>query len=170
MKAFTLSLIFLLLSSCAQLRVSSDADKKRFRTVKVSKMTEDEELKKLIKRKISRNGKYSIVSQDLITKEKYTRPGSHSVITREKGELRIETEKNNSGRVITKTWQDGILTSFTVSRPERSILILFDRKGNFVHKIVTREGDETPDCYHYTGTAVMTLSPNECLDLLPGFD
>lgn len=157
-------------SSCADFRRSNSTDKRRFRKEKLTKLTEDARLKELIKRKISRQGKFSTVSEDFITTERYVRKQSETLITLEKGEVRIETEKSNRGRILTKTWQNGVLTSFTETRPSRSILVLFDRKGNFLHKIVTTEDDETPDCFHYTGKHVVNLTTSECIGLIPGFD
>lgn len=169
MRVLLLSLL-VLIGSCAEFRRSTPAERKHFRKTKQSKLTEDELLKNLIQRPISRKGKFSTVSEDFITTERYVRKNSETLLTLEKGELRIETEKSNSGRVITKTWQDGQLTSFTVTRPEKSILVLFDRKGNFLHKIITKDDDETPDCFQYTGKSVIPLNDTECISLIPGFD
>jgi hypothetical protein len=163
-------IILIVFSSCASFRISKPAEKKQFKKERFSKLSEDERLKVLIKRPISRKGKFSTVSEDFITTEKYVRKNSETILTLEKGELRIETEKNNSGRTITKTYQDGILTSFTITRPEKSILVLFDRDGDFVHKVVTKDDNELPECYQYTGKSVITLTESECVGLIPGFE
>lgn len=167
-KVLPLVLIFIL-AACSNFRPSTSSAKEIKKT-RVSRMTEDQRLQQLVRRKISRKGKFSTVSEDFVTTERYVRKNSETILTLEKGELRIETEKNNSGRVITKTWQDGALTSFTITRPEKSILILFGDKGNFLHKIVTRDDEETPDCYHYNGKRVVELNDTECIGLIPGFE
>ncbi len=162
--------LFILVTSSCALRFSTPADKKRFKKENIAKVTEDEILRSLIRRKFSREGKYSTVSEDFVTTERYVRKNSVTILTLEKGKLRVETEKNHSGRVLTKTWQGDVLTSFMVTRPEKSILVLFDSKGGFLHKIVTRDDEETPECYHYTGKTVVAMNDTECISLIPGFD
>ncbi len=133
-------------------------------------MTEDQRLRFLIKKKISRLGKYSTVSDGDITTEKFLRKSGETILTLEKGELRTETENNSSGRVITKTWQGKVMTTFSVTTPEKSIMVLLDKKGSFVHKIITLDDNEAPECWYYNGKAVVPITTTECVSLIPGFD
>lgn len=133
-------------------------------------MTEDKRLRFLIKRKISRLGKYSTVSDGDITTERFVRKSGETILTLEKGELRTETENNSSGRILTKTWQEKIITTFTETTLEKSIMVLLDKKGNFVHKIITLDDNEAPECWYYNGKAVVPITTSECVSLIPGFD
>ena len=68
--------------------------------MKKTKLTEDEILRAQIRRPLSRKGKYSTVSEEFITTEKYVRKNSETILTLEKGELRIETENYKTGKII----------------------------------------------------------------------
>ncbi len=131
--------------------------------------TSDKFLRKLMKKEISREGKYTTVSDNDITTERFLRPEGETILTLEKGELRTEVEKANSGKVLTRTWQDGKLTTFTVSGTKRTTMVLLDEKGNFVHKIITEKDSSEPYCFRYKKKRQFRIKNSECMGLIPGF-
>jgi hypothetical protein len=62
------------------------------------------------------------------------------------------------------------MTTFLVTTPGKSILVLLDKEGEFVHKIITTDDNEAPECYFYNGKAVVPITTTECVGLIPGFD
>lgn len=145
--------------------------KKKFavKTTKTVRM-KDEELHTLLKRKIPRTGQFSTVTEGDLTTETYRREKSESLFTLEKGELRSEVEKREDGKTLTRTWQDGKLTTLTLIGEKSSTMLILDGEGNFVQKIITKEGSPEPKCWEYEGKKAQPLKPEDCLELLSGFD
>jgi hypothetical protein len=154
-------LAFLVVSSCSVRPV---------KTKHLKNLPEDEMIRTLMKRKSPRTGTYSTVTDGDVTTERFARKSSETILTLEKGELRTETENQKSGTVITRTYQDGVMTTFMLKTPTRTILVLLDKHGDFVHKFITGTEDEDFDCYRYDGDAVFPLTDTECAGLLPGFE
>ena len=165
--AFVLIIIFAV-ASCT-IRPGTPADKKK-KTPVQKQLSRDQVLKGYQKKKISRKGTYSTVTDGFVTTDTYRREDGESVFIYEKGDLRVETESRKSGFVLTRTWQDGILTSMMVTGKRRTTLLYFDRDGEFLNKIVTIRDKETPDCYHYQNGKAVELDDASCLSLIPDFD
>lgn len=169
MKTGPLLAILFLSYSCSVSRVATHSDKKK--TVKEHRsITRDQVLRGYVKKTIPREGKYSTVTDGFVTKETYQRDDGESIFILEKGELRVETEARKSGLVLTRTWQDGVLTSMTVAGLKRTTLIYFDREGEFLNKIVTIRDTDTPMCYHYKNGVASVMDDGSCLSLIPEFD
>ncbi len=161
-------LIFFLLIGCASFRTSPPLvtpAKKKPRPV----VSRDEALKKYALKDIPRLGKLSTTTDGDITTEFYRRADGETIITLEKGELRTEVEKRKSGLILTRTWQDGLLTSLTLSGTKRTTLVVFDRDGKFSQKIVTEKGKEEASCYQYEGEKALRMEAENCLELISGF-
>lgn len=163
------ALIFLILvSSCAVRTVKPPAEKKV--TSQVTRpFTNDKFLKKLLKKDINRKGKFSTVTEGDISTERFVRKDGETILTLEKDELRTEVEKSKSGKVLTRTWQDGKLTTLTLSGTKRTTMVLLDEDEKFVHKIITEKGSPDASCFRYEGRKPVPMESSDCLGLIPGF-
>ena len=167
---YTSALISLFLfSSCAIRTAKSPAPEKSL-SPKVRPFTNDKFLKALVKKDILRKGKFSTVTDQDITTERYVRKDGETVLTLEKDELRTETEKAKTGKILTRTWQDGKLTTLTISGSKRTTMVLLDGDQNFVHKIITEKGKSEPLCFEYEEGQPSQMEASSCLELLSGFD
>jgi hypothetical protein len=162
-----LPLVFLLILGCSQLKKAS-SNKSAKRADKAT-LAEDKELKKLIKARFSRKGKYSTVTDGNVTMEKYRRDDGETVLTLENEELRTETliEK---GRTITRTWQNDEVTNLTVIHSQKTTMVSLDRDGKFIHKIITRKGKKKPVCVWYEKEMTIVEEDETCVETLSGFD
>lgn len=122
-----------------------------------------------MKKEISRKGSYSTVTDQDVTTERYKRTDGETILTLERGELRTETEKKKSGTQLTRTWQDGYVTSITYSGSKRTSMVLLDRTGSFVHKIITEKGSSEPYCFQYRKKKAFPMNNSDCVGLIPGF-
>ncbi len=163
-------LIFLLLVGCASFRKETPVNKKIYKRTSKSRQHVDKGLRFYLKKEISKAGTFSQASEGDVTTEFYRRPKSESVFTSEKGELRTEVEKMEEGKTLTRTWQNGKITTLTLSGKKSVTMVILDEQGNFVQKIVTRAGKPEPRCWEYEGKKVFTLKKEDCLELLSGFD
>lgn len=159
--------LLFLISGCAQFKRAEP--KKPAKKIDRSFISDDKELKKLIGKKFSRQGKYSTVTDGDVTMEKYRRDNSETILTLEKGELRTETliEK---GKTISKTWQNDEVTNLTVNDPQKSTMVSLDKDGNFIHKIITRKGKKRPVCVWYEKGMTILEEDDTCTETLSGFD
>ena len=157
----------IILSSCSH-APEKRPEKKKPRTV--TRDVSDHLLKKYLHRKISRKGKYSTVTNENITTERYRREKGESVFTLENEELRTETETMPGGLILTRTLDKGKITTLTLTGTARSTLVVLDGKGNFVHKIVTEKDVPEPACYTYKSKSPVLLKSDDCVGLIPGFD
>lgn len=122
-----------------------------------------------MEKEFSREGKYSTVTDNDITTERYKRGDGETILTLEKDELRTEVEKLNSGKITTRTWQDGKMTTLTITGTSRTTMVLLDGKENFVHKIITEKESPESHCFSYKDNRPVRMKKSECLGLIPGF-
>jgi hypothetical protein len=168
MRISTAFIVLFLISSCA-VRTVKPPQKKKFTSQVSRPFTNDNFLRKLLKKEVSRKGKYSTVTNEDITTERYVRGDGETILTLEKDELRTEVEKSKSGKVLTRTWQDGKLTTLTISGTKRTTMVLLDEEEKFVHKIVTEKGSPDASCFRYEGRKPVPMESSDCLGLIPGF-
>lgn len=161
-------LIFLLIISCSNFRISpaKKSPVKKYAPVAESR---DKILKKYAAKVISREGKLSSTTEGDITTEFYRRSDGETIVTLEKGELRTEVEKRKSGLTLTRTWQDGLMTTLTLSGSKRTTLVVFDREGKFSQKIVTEKGKDEAACFQYEADKPRQVEAENCLELISSF-
>lgn len=168
MRSFLLLSLFLLYS-CASRSPGPELKKPEIRP-KQSSYLKERDIRKLVTKPIPRTGKYSTVSDNDITTERYKREDSETILTMENGELRTEIEKMKSGRVLTRTWQAGIMTGLTITGSKRTTMIVLDKSGNFVQKLIADKGRQNPRCFEYSGDEPVAMNEDSCLELISGFD
>ncbi len=123
----------------------------------------------MITKKISRSGVYTTVTEGDITTEIFRREDGESIFTLEKNQLRTETEKMKNGLVLTRTWQDDLMTTLTLTGSKRTTLVVFDKDGNYSQKIVTEKGKEKPECTQFEEGKAIKMDEENCLELISGF-
>lgn len=161
-------LIFLLLVGCANFRITR-AKKPVPKNSAAIALQKKDPISKMIKKKIPRTGIYSTVTDGDITTEIFRREDSESIFTLEKNELRTETEKMKNGVVLTRTWQDDLMTTLTLTGSKRTTMVVFDKDGDYTQKIVTEKGKERPECFQYEGGKPVKMEEDSCLELISGF-
>ncbi len=161
-------LIILLLVGCSNFRTSPA---KKVTSKKVIPVAEsrDKILKKYAVKTVSREGQFSTSTEGDITTEFYRRENGETILTLEKGELRTEVEKKNSGLMLTRTWQEGKMTTLTLSGTKRTTLVVFDGDGKFTQKIVTEKGKDEAACFQYQAGKPRQIEAENCLELISSF-
>lgn len=161
-------LIFLLIISCSSFRISPAKKATSKKIIPVAE-SRDKILKKYALKKVSREGQFSTSSEGDITTEFYRRETGETIVTLEKGELRTEVEKKNSGLMLTRTWQNGKMTTLTLSGTKRTTLVVFDSEGKFTQKIVTEKGKNEAACFQYEQGKARQIGEENCLELISAF-
>lgn len=169
MRIFLL-LCFFLVFSCATRAPEERKLKKSETRPKQTTYLKEGDMRKLVTKKIPRTGKYSTVTDHGITTERFKREDSETILTLENGELRTEVENMKSGRVLTRTWQSGIMTGLTIAGSKRTTMIVLDKSGNFVQKLIADKGRQNPRCFEYAGGEQVPMDEDSCLELISGFD
>ncbi len=161
-------LIFLLLVGCANFRITRAKKPVPKNQAKSSALKKDP-FQKMITKKIPRTGIYSTVTEGDVTTEIFRREDSESIFTLEKNELRTETEKMKNGVVLTRTWQDDLMTTMTLTGSKRTTMVVFDRDGRISQKIVTQKGKKKPECFQFEDDKSLKMAEEDCLELISGF-
>lgn len=164
-----LILSILFFHSCA-IRTTEHQRKKTDSSQKQSPYLKERDIRKLVTKVIPRTGKFSTVTDNNITTERYKRKDGETILTLENGELRTEVEKMKSGKLLTRTWQQGNLTSLTIAGSKRTTMIVLDKSGEFVQKLIADKGRLNPVCYEYSQGAPVLMEESSCLGLISGFD
>lgn len=162
-------LIFLLLTFSCAVRKDSAPARKNVSEDKTHPFLSEKALRKILEKEFSREGKYSTVTDDDITTERYKRDDGETILTLEKGELRTEVLKKNSGKTITRTWQDRKITTLTITGTLRTTMVLLNDKEKFVHKIITEKESPEALCFRYRAGRPVRMKNSDCLGLIPGF-
>ncbi len=163
-------LILVTLLSCSTSRPPEVGPRPVKRALIKSKPSADNYLRVLARKTIPRKGTFSTVSDGDVTTERWRRQKSESVFILENGELRTETENMENGPVLTRTWQDGVMTTLLFKGTTRTSLVVFDRDGNFIQKIVTEKDKFEPHCYQYENKRTFMMDAESCMELIPALE
>ncbi len=161
-------LIFLLLVGCANFRITR-AKKPVPKNSPAKVYQKKDPITKMITKKISRSGVFSTVTEGDVTTEIFRREDGESIFILEKNDLRTETEKMKNGVVLTRTWQDGMMTTLTLAGSKRTTMLVFDSDNDIDQKIVTEKGKPKPECTQFVDNLPTRMEDEDCLELISGF-